>query len=84
MSFSSVDTVRFLYFQSPTTLLLVCKHSKIQTKRFYHCVIPPIDANRIASSEDPDQSPVYTVANEPRHEKTRFLALLYKVQVELL
>ena len=73
MSFSSVDTVRFLKFQTPTTLVLVCKRSKIQTKRFCHCVIPLIDAYRIASSEDPDQSPVYIGANEPRHENTGFL-----------
>ena len=35
---------------------LYCKHSKIQTKRFYHGVIPLNDANGIANSEDPDQT----------------------------
>ena len=35
---------------------LYCKHSKILTKRFYHGVIPPNDANRIANIEDPDQT----------------------------
>ena len=33
-----------------------CKHSKIQSKRFYHGVIPLNDANGIANSEDPDQT----------------------------
>ena len=35
---------------------MYCKHSKIQTKRFYICDMPPIDANGIAKSEDPDQT----------------------------
>ena len=35
---------------------LYCNLPKIQTKRFYHDVIPPDDDNGIANSEDPDQS----------------------------
>ena len=31
------------------------KQSKIQTKKFYHGVIVPDDANEIGNSEDPDQ-----------------------------
>ena len=38
------------------TYLPYCKHSKIQTKRFYHGVIPLNDANGIANSADPDQT----------------------------
>ena len=33
-----------------------CIHSKNQTKRFYHGLIPLDDANGIANSEDPDQT----------------------------
>ena len=33
-----------------------CKHTKIQTKRFYLGVLPLNDANGIANSEDPDQT----------------------------
>ena len=33
-----------------------CKHSKIQTKRFYLSVIPPNDAVGIKNSADPDQT----------------------------
>ena len=38
------------------THLLYCKHSKNQTKRFYHGVILLNDKNGIANSEDPDQT----------------------------
>ena len=35
---------------------LCCKHSKIQTEKYYHGVIPLYDAKGIANSEDPDQT----------------------------
>ena len=35
---------------------LCCKHSKNQTKRFNHGLIPLDDKNGIANSEDPDQT----------------------------
>ena len=38
------------------THLVYCKHTKIQTKGFYHCVMSPNDANGIANSEYPDQT----------------------------
>ena len=38
------------------TRKLCCKQSKIQTKSFFHGVIPLNDANGIANSEDPDQT----------------------------
>ena len=38
------------------TCLLYSECSKIQTKKFYHGLIPPNDANRIENSEDPDQT----------------------------
>ena len=33
-----------------------CSHPKIQTKRLYHSVMHPKDADSIANSEDPDQT----------------------------
>ena len=45
--------VKYLNFWIP---FINCKHSKIQTKRFYHVVIPPNDVNGMGNSEDPDQT----------------------------
>ena len=44
-------TVKILYF-----LIFYYKHSNFKTKRFYHGMLPPNDANGIANSEDPDQA----------------------------
>ena len=38
------------------TYYLYFKHTKIQTKRFFHGVIHLNDANEIANSEDPDKT----------------------------
>ena len=35
---------------------LYCKHSKIQTIRFYYGLIPANGAKEVANSEDPDQT----------------------------
>ena len=47
-----MPTVKFLNLWTPTNF----KHSKIQTKRFYHGVIQLNDAKEIANSEDPNQT----------------------------
>ena len=55
----------YFYLKIPKFLdagYLCCKRSKIQTRRFYHGVIPLNDANGIANSADPDQtSPLHCI-----------------------
>ena len=53
--FIRVYNAMFLNFRP--SLYLMVQTLKVQTKRFYHAVIPLNVENRIENSEDPNQTP---------------------------
>ena len=54
--FDKENIYSYLEVNYSDTRLLYFKHSKFQTKRFYHGSVLPKDANIIANSEDTDQT----------------------------